>query len=434
MAKLDLTIKDCTKEGDLDVSPDVQVSEPDVLLARQPIMNQHGVRVGHELLFRPAPIVGFPVAEKGFLWTASVIQRALGTVGLEEVLDGVDGYFNCTEAFLESDLTEVLPAERTVLELSAAIAPSGELGRRCDTLRTKGFRIALSDLHLRKQDWSGVLRHVDIVKLDWRALGSDERRRLVDEFQRAGKIVIAEKVETRLSLDEARAAGCDHFQGYYFMHPEPVRGRQLAMPTAVLIRLLQLAMRDCRIDEIEKELRASPALTVQLLRLANAAQQPRVQRENITSIKHAMSLVGLRQLTRWCCLLLYGGATPAAMAHDPLIQMVLSRARFAERLAFDADPADGQFLQHAYLTALLSLVHVPHGVPATDFVGRLPISASMRAAILHGEGRLGALLCIAQSVESAESTPAERLAEIGYLPDRRPDWHTLKSMFYRTSA
>ena len=408
--------------------------EPDILLARQPIMNRNGERVGHELLFRPAPIASNVATDRGFFWTVSVVQRALGAIGLDNVLEGMDGYLNCTDSFLDSDLIDILPAQQTVLELSAGTQHSDALGHRCDVLRKQGFRVALTDVHLQSQSVAGFLPHVDIVKLDWRALTAGERRELAAGFRRAGKIVVAEKIETRESFSDAQAAGCDLFQGFYFLHPEPLAGRQLCAPTAVIIRLLDLAMRDSRIEEIERELRASPALTVQILRLANAAHQPRAQRQGISSIRHALSLVGLKQLTRWCCVLLYGGTTLASFESDPLIQMVLTRARFAERLARDVDPGDREFQQHAYLTALLSLVHVPHGVEARDFIERLPLSATLRSAILHCGGRLGALLSVAQNLESAQTGPAEWLAELGDRLGCTLDWQRLQSMFYRAEA
>lgn len=408
--------------------------EPDILLARQPIMNRNGERVGHELLFRPAPIASGAATDRGFFWTASVVQRALGAIGLDSVLDGIDGYLNCTDSFLDSDLINILPAQQTVLELSACTQRSDALDDRCDELRKQGFRVALTDVHMQLPCVAGFLPHVDIVKLDWRACTAGERRELVADFRRAGKIVVAEKIETREHFEEAQGTGCDLFQGFYFLHPEPLVGRQLCAPTAVIIRLLDLAMRDCRIDEIETELRASPALTVQVLRLANAAHQPRAQRQSISSIKHALSLVGLKQLTRWCCLLLYGGTTLASMENDPLIQMVLTRARFAERLAHDVDPGDREFQQHAYLTALLSLVHVPHGVEAQDFIDRLPLSATLRSAILHCGGRLGALLSIAQNLESAQTETSEWLAEFGERLGCVLDLPRLQSMFYRVET
>ncbi|WP_109480871.1 EAL domain-containing protein [Paraburkholderia sp. C35] len=423
------------KEREPMVKDIVHTPEPDILLARQPIMNRDGERIGHELLFRPAPVAGGAAGDRGFMWTASVVQRTLGAIGLDNVLEGLDGYLNCTASFLDSDLIEILPATQIVLELSADTPLTEALRSRCDTLRQRGFHIALTELHVTPSSVDGFLPHVDIVKLDWRALTSGERGKFVAGFRRAGKIVVAEKIETVDSFNEAHTAGCHLFQGFYFLRPEPMLGRQLCAPTAVIIRLLDLAMRDSRIDEIEQELRASPALTVQILRLANAAaHQPRARRDGIASIRHALALVGLKQLTRWCCLLLYGGATLASMESDPLIQMVLARARFAETLAQEIDPGDREFQQHAYLTALLSLVHVPHGVEARDFIDQLPLNANMRAAILDCGGRLGALLCVAQSLESAQTGPGGWLAEIGERLGCTLDWPSLQSMFYRAQA
>ena len=109
-----------------------------------------------------------------------------------------------------------------------------------------------------------------------------------------------------------------------------------------LLRLLALLSRDADTSAVEKALKQEPALTLNLLRLTNSAGGGMITR--ITSLSHAIAILGRRQLTRWLQLLLYsakpeaGGvspptrgataaASPPASGSDPRPRLGLSRER-----------------------------------------------------------------------------------------------------------
>jgi EAL and modified HD-GYP domain-containing signal transduction protein len=158
-------------------------------------------------------------------------------------------------------------------------------------------------------------------------------------------------------------------------------------------------MEDASDTQVEAALKNAPSLVVQLLRLANSGGRPHSGHAPITSIRQALASVGSRQLMRWCCLLLYGNSPNPSLERDPLVQLVERRAGFMERAAKALTPDDGGFRQAAWLSGLLSLAYVPHGVDVETFMTDLPVGTAIRHAILEHDGELGTLLSIAEHLE-----------------------------------
>jgi c-di-GMP-related signal transduction protein len=373
--------------------------ENDVYVARQPILDRRGAVVAQELLFRDCRS-GVADIHDGFACTTTVVKRVLGAVGIESVLGDVEGFLNCTDEFLFSDFINLLPASRFVLEVLEDTELTPELGARCDVLRQAGFRIALDDVREITPALSEFLTHVDIVKLDWPYIAVGEVAAMVVRLKRAGKLVLAEKVEQRSEHEAAMRAGCDLFQGFYFAKPQLLAVKRAQSSFASVLRVLQLLTDDASDVDLEQALKNAPTLIVQLLRLANSSTRPQARGTPITSIRQALSVVGSRQLMRWCCLLLYGNATSLSSENDPLVRLVERRAGFMELAAQELTPEDDRFRQAAYLSGMLSLAHVSQGVDVEVFVTDLPVGAVIQAAIIDHHGELGDLLSIAEHLEA----------------------------------
>ena len=81
---------------------------------------------------------------------------------------------------------------------------------------------------------------------------------------------------------------------------------------------------DAETTSLESLFKREPGLSINLLRLANsAAVGARVQ---IDSLRHAITLLGRRQLQRWLQLLLYTDPSGITYA-TPLLQLAATRAR-----------------------------------------------------------------------------------------------------------
>src|SRR5215475_11550609 len=105
-------------------------------LARQPILDCNNRVYGYELLFRTGPLNVFSGDHE---YASRTMADNTILFGLEELTGGHLAFFNCTEAFLLSDLPYLLPAESTVLEVLETVEPSPKLIEACRTLKAKGY-------------------------------------------------------------------------------------------------------------------------------------------------------------------------------------------------------------------------------------------------------------------------------------------------------
>ncbi|AOJ16058.1 EAL domain-containing protein [Burkholderia vietnamiensis] len=375
-------------------------------VARQPIVDRDGRTVAYELLFRNGHTATADVVD-GFGSTAHVVERTVGALGLDTVLAGLDGYLNCTSHFLHSDVPQILTGPRFVLEVLESCELDESLKKRCNALRAAGFRVALDDVAKLTPDIIAFLPAVDIVKLEWPAVDAPSARAMVGDLKRAGKIVVAEKIDSHEQWHAAIGSGCDMVQGFYFSRPQVMEARRLVPDLGQLVDLLNLLIEDAGDHRVIHALSDMPVLVAQVLRLANCSGNVNPKRTAIASLHHALAAIGTTRLFQWCSLLLYNHPDPETVCRDPLIALARQRASFMLDVALFESPNETAFAQTAYLTGMLSLLHVVYGRQQDEFAEELPLEPGMKAALTGRSGKLGELLGAAEIFERGRDSTSE---------------------------
>jgi c-di-GMP-related signal transduction protein len=370
-----------------------------VYLGRQPILDRNGALSAFELLFRSGA-ANFAQITDDAEATAQVIARLIGDMGLSAALGDHAGYVNVDKTMLMSDIVQLLPPERFVLEILETVTFDEALFRRCRELRRAGFRLALDDVSQVTPRLADLLPCVDIVKIDFLDCPREDLDELIGVIRQQRKVLLAEKVESPEDHDVAMRAGFELFQGYYFATPQVLTSRRLTPSREALLRLLVLLCGEPEIVELDAELKRNPYLVMQLLRLLNSSAFGLAR--TISSLREAVMIVGSRQITRWAQLLLLADGHLHALRSDPLAHLCGTRARFMELAAGRMQPGDERFSDTAFITGVFSLVHVLFGGAIEDIVSKLPIHADIRRALLERHGELGRLLNAAEATESGE--------------------------------
>ncbi len=373
-------------------------------LGRQPILDRDQRLHAYELLFRNGSVNAANITD-GMAATATVIANAFSELGVEAALGNCRGFINVDEAFLFSDMLELLPREKVVLELLETVPPSPPVIARCRALRAAGFTLALDDVIELLPEQAELLQLVDIVKIDIQQLSEDELQQLTAELRPSGKTLLAEKVDSRAQMEHCMALGFTLFQGYYFARPTIIAGRKLDHSQLSLSKLLSLLLSDADSGEIEEVLKPEPGLTMNLLRLINSVGSG--ASETITSLSQAITVLGRRQLQRWLQLLLF--ASPGqSTASSPLLHLAATRGRLMELMAREMAPEEPGFADQAFMVGIMSLMPALVGQPIRDIVAPLGLSDEVKAALCSGSGPFAALL---QLAECSEDGDLSRLAE-----------------------
>ncbi|WP_414442374.1 EAL and HDOD domain-containing protein [Burkholderia sp. 22PA0106] len=367
------------------------------IFAKQSIIHRDGKLYGHELLFRDQTGVVTAITDD-VRATTCVLEAAVGHVGLDQVSPVGVFFLNCSDAFLMSPTIHVLPAHRFVLEVLETSTVDLRLLRRCEQLKAMGFRIALDDVRVVSPKIMDALPLIDIVKVDWPFIEERERDLLVDILVSAGKIALAEKIETDADRDRALQAGCDLMQGFFFSKPRIVASKKLPPDFKVIAHVLQAILDEENLADLSIKIERCPKLCIQLLHLANNCAATKQSRARISSISQAASLAGTNMLLTWCALQLYQGG--ADVLTDPLADL----ARLRAKQMSDMQTAGGGTacaVTKARLVGLLSLLHISQGVSALELWRPIALDAEIKRALILQEGPLGAALAKVIELERA---------------------------------
>lgn len=385
-----------------------------LFLGRQAILDRDQQLIAYELLFRTGTR---NVAEftDGVQATATVIANAFSELGVEAALGKCRGFINVDEQFLFSDMLELLPRHCVVLEILETVPPTPAVVERCKALKAAGYTLALDDVIQLQPEFAELLSLVEIVKVDIQLLSPIELMQLVIKLKPLGKQLLAEKVDSREQMEQCLKLGFSLFQGYYFARPTIIAGRKLDHSQLALMKLMGLLLGDADTTELEIALKPQPGLTVNLLRMTNSVGSG--TRETITSLRHAITVLGRRQLQRWLQVLLFASGKQQATS-NPLLLIAATRGRLMELLAGEMRSSDEAFADQAFMAGIMSLMPALIGLPIGEIIAPLGLNSALREALCDGGGALGELLRLAISSETGE---LEQLAvNLARLPGLSP--------------
>ena len=138
-------------------------------------------------------------------------------------------------------------------------------------------------------------------------------------------------------------------------------------------------------------------------------------RTEVTSIKHAIVLVGRKKLMQWAILISYAsdGKNPD---EDPLLYLVKQRSKMMELLAEQTSVKINS--DEAFMVGLLSLMDVLFGMKMSIVLGSMKLDEHIIEAILDLKGSLGCLLQLVLTMETDQYHEVEKLSqELGLNTD-----------------
>ena len=385
-------------------------------VARQPILDRAQKVIGYELLFRNG-IEDFFNADPELAARATLDSSLL--FGLETLCRHTRAFVNCTRDILLKDLATVLPPDQTVVEILETVEPEDRVVAACQRLKKSGYLIALDDFA--PDDMRVPLApYADIIKVDVRATNGDEQARILHSFGSASCKLLAEKVETHGEFESTRKMGFIYFQGYFFFKPELVAGREVPASRVRQLRLLELVSRpELDLRELEKALKLETSICYRLLRYLNSPIFGFAL--EIKSVRHAMAVLGERELRRWIRMVVALGM--AEQRCSELIILGLARARFCEFLSEHLKSSHDLFFM-----GLLSTMDAILEIDMNTLLEQLPIEHVIKDTLLSRETPLRPLYRLMLAYESGEWAEASALArQVGLSDERVADawWQAL---------
>ena len=374
-------------------------------VARQPILDRSQNVFGYEILFRNGVEDYFNADPE--LAARSTLDSSL-LFGINTFCDNRRGFVNCTREVLFKDLITLLPPSQTVAEILETVEPEERVIAACKRLKAAGYMIALDDF-APNDPRIPLCEFADIIKIDVRATRPEERAGMMRRFGSGKCKLLAEKLETPHEFHQAHDMGFAYFQGYFFCRPELVVGREVPASRLHYVRLLEMvSRREIDMRELEKLLKQEASISYRLLRYLNSPVFGLAL--EVKSIRHAMAVLGEREMRRWIRLIVTVGA--AEQKCSELVLMGLARARFCEllstRLQSDTD---------LFLMGLLSIMDAILDITMDVLLEQLPVEHETKAALLGQNSSLRPLYQLMLAQESGEWSEASALAKQLKLSD-----------------
>ncbi len=361
----------------------------EAFIGRQPIFNRSQRVVGYEILFRAGDVDTAQVVDAQMA-TATVMMNALTEIGLERIVGPHLAWINISRESLLSGIPKILPPSVAGYEILEDQLVDDELVEAVRELKQLGYKISLDDFHF-SPEYEPLLALADVVKLDHMTLGEQDFARHVELLKPYPVSVLAEKVEDKAAHEFCRSLGCDLFQGFFYRAPDVVSERRIELTSGSILQVLSALQRPgLEFDELEPLIAHDLPLSLRLLRYINSAFFG--LRQEVTSIKRALVLLGLENVRRWATLTIMSsieGKSPE------LTTAALVRAKFCE-LAGSAGGMDGASL---FTLGLFSLIDAMLDVALEQVVAELPFPNEMRVALLRHAGPMGAVLDAAIALE-----------------------------------
>jgi len=217
---------------------------------------------------------------------------------------------------------------------------------------------------------------------------------------------------THPQIEEEFAAGVHATAGWPLAALPRSRPRGLSPAQTAVFELIRLVQADADVRDLERVFRAEPLLAYLLLTLANSTAFRRPT--PVSSLGHAISLLGYQRLVKWLVLLLAIAGKDAGTA--PLVYVAVVRGHLLESLnAAAARPRSER--DDGFIVGTFSLLDAITGQPLGDLLHDIHLPGPITDALLGGSGPYAPLLEIARGFEAADPLALTRAkAELNVEP------------------
>jgi EAL and modified HD-GYP domain-containing signal transduction protein len=359
-------------------SAPVPVKELFRFVARQPILDPHQQVFGYELLFRDG-VENFFQSPDVEAAARSTLDSSL-LMGLDVLCDGHRAFINCTRDLLLKDGITLLPTCQTVVEILESVPVDDLVIAACERLRAAGYLVALDDF-VANDPREAMVPHVDILKVDFELASRSEQAQLIQRYAPMGKQMLAEKIETQEQFAAAQSMGYIYFQGFFFRRPEVLRSREIPTNQANYLRLLaEVSKEEIDLRQLEQMIKVEASILYRLLRYLNSPTFG--MRNEIHSIRHALAILGEREIRRWVRLVTLVSAS--LLKSSDLLLSALVRARFCELVAMRIPRTQSDL----FLVGMFSMMDAILELSMTEILEKVPLDKDIKRVLLGGGGRL----------------------------------------------
>jgi len=387
----------------------------DSIICREAILNRQQKIIGYQFLLQKGANARIRVQNRRIfhLYAEILVQNLIHT-NIIPLLGQRSIFIEIPDSFLCDPCLTLLPASNTFFILNSvkdSNEPShDELQGWVSALRKLGYRIGIPD-PIAMPEYFHLLPEVDLISMQASQVDIDKGGKLIDFILKKvpQALILVRNLSSIEDFNFCHEIGATLFQGRFIVSHEQWEKADLGPSSAHLAMLLKKLQQDADTREIVSILKRDAAITLRLLRYINSAANG--LREYVTSIEHAVTLLGRAPLRRWLMLLLCKSNRnqPRAAA---VLETALVRARFMELVSSSRASHEREAI---FLTGLMSLIDIILQQPIEHALDTLFIADDIRNAIIRSQGIYAATLVLARACESMDTDRIASAAEVCHI-------------------
>lgn len=377
-------------------------------ITRQPILDKDQKLEAYELVYYQDASTLYNQRDTH---VANTIISFFAGVDAGDFFEGKDCFLTFTPNLLMKDIPHIFDVSKLVIQIEENILINPDAKAILNRYKKDGYRIAVLGFDFNKR-YMDLLPDIDIIKVDFSHSKESSINTLCRLAKSFGKKLAAYGIDSPETKALAISYDCDYLQGDSVSEMVTTKVHQMNYLKSNFFRLMgAITKADPDFNEIANIIAMDVSLSFSLLKMVNSSYFALPNR--ISSVKHALTILGLGQLKQWIYLLSFsdeGGIT------DQLIKQSFMRAVFCQEVSrFIAGfPLSGQ---EAYLLGMFSTLGLLLEVPIGAAVQELPLSDELKQGLTTDEGQCAALLRLCTLYEKGKWSKAALVMAELKLPE-----------------
>ena len=355
------------------------------IAARQPVLDSSQKVIAYEIIFkdsfeekRNSPMLNLNIEE---------ISNDLEFFEESSLADGKKIFVDFNSELIKKEIPALLSKENIGIEISESGNSEPELVEKIEKFKKAGYLIILNNLNLSEIE-NPLLQYADIIKVDYNLSTKEQHQNQIKKLKAnysSSLKFIAKNINEHREFKAAKNAGFDYFQGVFFTKADVIEnGGTPGYKVNYFNVLKELNKEDVDFEKLEEIIKNDISMTFSLLKTINASAYG----YNISSIKQASTLLGVKGLRKWSLVYLVKGLKDDKP--DILFVNTLTRAKFAELLAedFNIEEKSGDL----FTMGIFSMMNAFLNKPLEDILEEISLTEEIKEALLIREGIMGEIL------------------------------------------
>lgn len=216
---------------------------------------------------------------------------------------------------------------------------------------------------------------------------------LVKELKLSGKLILAEKIETKEEYEWAKAQGFDYYQGFYFSKPSMQKSKALSQNAMNYVRLMnELNTDEPDIKLMSKIIVLDVALTYKLLKLVNSNSRLNCE---VSSVSQAIVLLGVKTFARWLSLAMVQNMCNQETSEA--VKYAMIRSNLLKKIAIDSNLKN--YVDELSLLGTLSIIDIIFEMDMKDALKSIPIADELKDSLLGKETKYSDAMSLCYAYE-----------------------------------